>query len=225
MQFTREQARNISGGGSTFFKLEEGQSALVRFLYNTIDEMIPVGVHVVKQNESDMYGTTILCARETQEDPLDKCIYCKEGNNILARYIIPMYNEGTHEIQYWLRTSSFEQKLTSQVEELDPKQPISGQIFKIKRIGNGRDTQYELFATGGNDGKTKDQFGEIKPYNETNVVRPANYEFPVNNGGYHNNYNNNYNNFNNSNNMYGGQPNQNFGGQQFNSTRRTTDMF
>ena len=222
MQFTREQARSISGGGSTFFKLEDGKSALVRFLYNTIDEMIPVGAHVVKQNESDRFGTTILCARETNEDPVDKCKYCAAGNNILARYVIPMYNEDTHEIQYWLRTSNFEQLLSTQVEELNPQQPISGQIFKIKRTGNGTDTQYHLFPTGNNDGKTKDQFGEIKPIHETNVIRPANYEFPVNNNGGFNSFNGNQG-FGGNQNFNG---NQGFGGnQQFNSTRRTTDMF
>ena len=229
MQFTREQARSLSGGGSTFFKLEDGKSALVRFLYNSLEEMIPVGAHVVKQNEGDRFGTTILCARETQDDPLDKCKYCASGNNVLARYVIPMYNEDTHEIQYWLRTSNFEKILTSQVDELNPQQPISGQIFKIKRVGNGTDTVYQLFPTGNNDGKTKDQFGEIKPISETNVIRPANYEFPVNNNGGYNNFSN-QNNVYGGNQQFGGQPNQfggnqGFGGQQFNSTRRTTDMF
>ena len=218
MQFTREQARNLSGGGSSFFKLEDGNSALVRFLYNTIDDMIPVGAHIVKQNEQDKFGTVVLCGRETSDDPIDHCKWCAMGNKVLPRYVVPMYNEDSHEIQYWLRTSNFEQLLTAQVEELDQTKPISGQIFKIKRTGNDKSTQYMLIPTGNNDGKTKDSFGEIKTPEESNVIKPATYEFPVNNQGNYGNFGNNQGNYNNA-------QNNGFANQNFQSTRRTTDMF
>ena len=81
MKLTRDQARNLSGGGSSFFKLEEGKSAMVRFLYNTMEDMEPVICHSVQLPDSQ-YPQNILCARETEESPLSDCIYCAKGEKL-----------------------------------------------------------------------------------------------------------------------------------------------
>lgn len=216
MKLTREQARNLSGGGSSYFKLEEGKSAMVRFLYNTMEDMEPMACHLVS-DPNVKYPQNVLCARESDEDPLDKCKYCAQGVAVVARYIIPMYNEDMKEIQYWVRTPNFEKKLSVHTEDFNGQAPISGQVFKIIRTGSGTSTDYELIRTGNNDGKTRDAFGELKTNDELKMIKPGNYEFPSNPQG----------NFGNQ--QFGGQQNgfgnQGFGGQQFNSTRRTTDMF
>jgi hypothetical protein len=219
MKLTREQARNLSGGGSSYFKLDEGKSAMVRFLYNTMDDMEPEACHSVKDpNGQSQYPQNVLCARETEASPKSDCIYCEQGLAQVARYIVPIYNEDTKEIQYWVRSSNFEKKLAVHTEDFNGKAPISGQVFKIIRTGSGTSTDYELIKTGDNDNRTRDSFGELKTNDELKMIKPGNYQFPVKAQG----------NFGNQN--FGGQQqngfgNQNFGGQQFNSTRRTTDMF
>ena len=216
MKLTREQARNLSGGGNSYFKLEEGKSAMVRFLYNTMEDMEPLACHVV-DDPNGKYPQNVLCARETAESPISDCKYCQSGHKIVARYIIPIYNEDSQEIQYWVRTGKFEEKLAVHTEDFNGQAPISGQVFKIIRTGSGTSTDYELIRTGNNDGKTRDAFGELKTNDELKMIKPGNYEFPSNPQG----------NFGNQ--QFGGQQNgsgnQGFGGQQFNSTRRTTDMF
>ena len=243
MQLTREQARSLSGGGNSFFKLEEGKSALVRFLYNTIDDMVPLACHSYTA-PGNKYPTDILCARETEDSPMSDCKYCSQGSRIVARYIIPMYNEDTQEIQYWVRSGKFEQKLAVHVEDFNGKAPISGQVFKIIRTGSGTKTDYELIKSGNNDGRTKDSFGEIKTNDDIHMIKEGNYTFPENStqNGFSNNMGNGFNNTfggnqNNTNvfggnqgnaNVFGNQPNNqgNFGGNpNFTSTRRTTDMF
>lgn len=221
MKLTREQARNLSGGGSSYFKLEEGKSAMVRFLYNTIEDMEPLACHSV-QDPNGKYPQNVLCARETADSPLSDCKYCQAGQKIVARYIIPMYNEDSQEIQYWVRSGNFEEKLAVHTEDFNGQAPISGQVFKIIRTGSGTSTDYELIRTGNNDGKTRDAFGELKTNDELKMIKPGNYEFPANpqNGFGNQNFGNQ--NFGGN---QGGFGNQNFGGQQFNSTRRTTDMF
>ena len=216
MKLTREQARNLSGGGSSYFKLEEGKSAMVRFLYNTMEDMEPMACHVV-DDPNGKYPQNVLCARETAESPISDCKYCQSGHKIVARYIIPIYNEDSQEIQYWVRTGKFEEKLAVHTEDFNGQAPISGQVFKIIRTGSVTSTDYELIRTGNNDGKTREAFGELKTNDELKMIKPGNYEFPSNPQG----------NFGNQ--QFGGQQNgfgnQGFGGQQFNSTRRTTDMF
>ena len=46
--------RDLSSGGGNFFRLGEGQTARVRFVYNTIDDIKPDGllVHVIKPEMS-----------------------------------------------------------------------------------------------------------------------------------------------------------------------------
>lgn len=228
MKLTRDQARNLSGGGSSYFKLEEGKSAMVRFLYNTMEDMEPIACHNV-QLPNSQYPQNILCARETAESPVSDCIYCAKGEKLVARYIIPIYNEDKQEIQYWVRTGKFEEKLAAHTEDFNGQAPISGQVFKMIRTGSGTSTDYELIRTGNNDGRTRESFGELKTNDELKMIKPGNYEPPVNGNG---NFANNQNSFGNQ--QFGGQQNgfgnqqfggNNFGGQQFTSTRRTTDMF
>lgn len=225
MKLTRDQARNLSGGGSSFFKLEEGKSAMVRFLYNTMEDMEPVICHSVQLPDSQ-YPQNILCARETEESPLSDCIYCAKGEKLVARYIIPIYNEDKQEIQYWVRTGRFEEKLSAHTEDFNGKAPIAGQVFKIIRTGSGTSTDYELIRSGNNDGRTRESFGDLKTNDELKMIKPGNYTVTATNN---NNFANNQNGFGNqqfSNQNQGnfGTPNG-FGNQAFTSTRRTTDMF
>ena len=215
MKLTREQARGLSGGGSSYFKLEEGKSALVRFLYNTLEDMEPLACHSVTPPTGG-YPQNILCARETAESPLSDCIYCQNGQKLVARYLIPMFIEDTQEIQYWVRSGNFEKKLAAHTEDFNGQAPIAGQVFKMIRTGSGTNTEFELIRQGANDGKTRESFGELKSNDELHMIREGNYEFPTNAGG----FNQQQGNFGNQN--FGGNS---FGNQQFNSTRRTTDMF
>lgn len=230
MILTREQARNMGNGGNSFFKLGEGKSAMVRFLYNVLDDMVPMACHSCRI-PGRQYPVDVLCARETQDSPISDCIYCSEGSNIVARYLIPIYNEDAQEIQYWVRSGKFEKKLTAHVEDINGKAPIAGQVFKIIRTGSGTDTDYELIKTGENDGKTKDSFGKIKDNSELHMIKEGNYKAVENNvpNGFNNNYNNQgFNNNNSNNNVFNNQvPNQNAFGNNpnFTSTRRTSNMF
>lgn len=229
MKLTRDQARNLSGGGSSFFKLEEGKSAMVRFLYNTMEDMEPIACHSV-QLPNSQYPQNVLCARESVDSPISDCIYCARGEKLVARYIIPIFNEDKQEIQYWVRSGKFEEKLAAHTEDFNGSAPISGQVFKIIRTGSGTGTDYELIRSGNNDGKTRESFGDLKTNDELKMIKPANYEVSANNtNNFANNQNQQFGNqqFSGQNQQFNNQQfgNQQFGGQPFTSTRRTTDMF
>ena len=69
MKLTREQAQSYSGGGSTFFKLQAGEVMRVRFLYNTVNDIEPLGVHAVNQGQN---FATVDCGR-LPTDPIENC--------------------------------------------------------------------------------------------------------------------------------------------------------
>ena len=181
MRLTREQAKNYSQGGSSFFKLEDGETGRVRFLYNTINDIEFLAVHSINQN--GQYAT-IDCNR-LPSDPIDKCKWCSQQNRPVSRVVIPLFNLDANEVQYWTRTEQWvEGTLIPTLEETIPQgQPISGQNFKIKRTGKELKTTYNIMPEMGttNDGKTRDQFGEVKDPYEANIIKPTDYEFPVQN--------------------------------------------
>ena len=50
MIITREQAQSYSGGGNSFFKLKDNETARVRFLYNKLEDIEYLAVHSLREN-------------------------------------------------------------------------------------------------------------------------------------------------------------------------------
>lgn len=212
---------NLSGGGGNFFKLNGGQSAQIRFLYNTIDDVKLDGrvAHSFKPEETGQkYTVDVLCAAKSDETKANDCRYCAENRGRVGRYPLALYNETNGQIEYWGRTKKWVDGTLFTVLENVVKAgfPISGQVFTIIRANDGSDTQYTLLPKGDNDGKMPSDFGKVLTPEERNCYRPENYVIPTSsNGGA------NYINPNNQ------APQQNFGSEfgGFGSTRRTTDVF
>lgn len=222
MRLTDTKKDLTGGGAGSFFKIDEGKSVQVRFLYNTIEDIKADGLvaHAIQPQESgQQYTVNVLCGLTSDDDPITNCKWCATNHKQVGRYPLAIFNVDDNSIQYWLKSAQYVQGLMDTLKEAVPaNQPISGQVFKMIRTGKGTQTQYNLLPQGANDGKTSNQFGEIKAPEDRNLIRPADYEFPVvaNNGATFqgNNYNqgNNFNNFNGN-------------GGSFQSTRRTTDVF
>lgn len=228
-----ETKRNLAGGGggNQYFKLGEGQSVMIRFLYNTVDDIIAEGMmaHVIPPSEcGQQFGITVMCGSKTDETAKEDCKWCAKDYKPYGRYPLALYNEDQQSIQYWLRSSQYVDGLVAQLSEIVSQgQPISGQVFKMIRTGKGTQAQYTIIQQGSNDGKEPSQFGEIKIPEERGTMKPADYELPVvsNNGA--NFQNNGYNNGNNyQNNNYQNNNYNNYQGNYNAGTpRRTTDVF
>lgn len=175
-RLTAEQADKFLSKGGSFFKLEDGDKKSVRFLYNSIDDIEYLGVHEF----SGQNFATIDCGRQ-DGDPMDACKWCAMGNQAVVRVILPILDIESGEIQYWKRSATFVKKtLVPLFENLPSNAPISGQIFILGRTGKTiQDTTYTVAPDMRimNDGKTKDQFGEIKDPFEMNMIRPTDYDF------------------------------------------------
>lgn len=205
-----QMMQHTSGGGSSFFNLKENEEARVRFLYNTLQDIEGYTVHEFNKNNN---YATIVCARQEGEAK-DVCKWCMMDSKPVNRVIIPLYNEDSGEIQYWKRSEQWvKDTMLPQVEEIvNQGAAISSQVYKVKRKGKGLDTVYSLIQIGGPDGKTKEQFGEIKDPFAINMIREADYDFDP---------------FAGMDNQAQAQ-NQGFNNGGFNqpqATRRTTDVF
>lgn len=171
-----------TGGGGSFFKLEDGEKKSVRFLYNTVQEVMASAL-TVHEFTGDKFAT-IDCARLSSEDPVDACKWCAGGNNPVMRVVLPMYDEVSGEIQYWKKSGSWvTDVLVPLFENLPAGVPISGQSFVISRTGKTfKDTKYQVAPDmkNPNDNKTKDQFGEVKDPFDINIIKPNDYDFDPN---------------------------------------------
>lgn len=125
---------------SSFFSLpNDGDSALMHFMYNSVDDIDGYTVHTIKING---YDTDVNCLRE-YEDPLDKCPLCEARYRIRPKFFINLFNEETGEVKTWSRGEKFYPQMK---EDLGLLKPLVAYPVQIVRHGAKGDTntKYEL---------------------------------------------------------------------------------
>ena len=188
-------------GGGNYFKLNNGQEAIVRILYDTYEDIAPYVCHEIREGNS---YARVDCPRQSGS-PLDECDYCKQGLKPVVRVVVPLFNVNTNRVEYWIKSGQWIEKemqpLTDEV--VNTGKSIASQQYKIKRTGDGLDTRYSLIPVGVPDDTTKDTYGEVKdPIKDLKMIREANYHIASK--------------------QETTQPEVN---TQFQATRRTTDVF
>ena len=143
-RFSMNEVENYGGsGGSGFFRLQNNHdTATVRFLYNSVDDVEGYAVHEVEVNGKKRY---VNCLRAYNE-PKDKCPFCREGKPQRAKLFIPVYNENDGQAQIWERGKKMFAKLSSLFSKYN-KSSIVSQMFDIERIGEAgsTDTDYQIY--------------------------------------------------------------------------------
>lgn len=175
INFNEIDKYNGGEGSSAYFSLKDKESAMVRILYNNYEDVVPFVVHTLRDGNKTLH---IDCPRN-DGDALDTCDYCKEGNKPVVRVVVPLFNENTGRIEYWMRSGSYVNKDMKMVTDLVVQQgkPIASQQYMIRREGEGLDTKYAIIPTSISDDKTKDSFGEIKdPIKDLHMIKEAGYK-------------------------------------------------
>lgn len=177
------------GGNGKFFSLKSGEEKRVRFLYNTKED-----IHMYFVHEFTAPYATITCSRGEGED-ISACKWCSQKSPRVARVIFPLYDIDANEVVYWKRTATFAKtSVVPLLQEIESQnQPMSAQVYKIKRSGDGKDTIYSVVPTGQPDGKTKEQFGEVEDPYDLGMIKETDYDYVPNqnNTNTGNNYSNN----------------------------------
>lgn len=139
-RFNVEDSKHYGEDNGSFFSLaNDGDSAIVRFVYGNAGEFSGNSVHEVTINGSKRY---VDCLR-SYSDPLDNCPFCKASIKLVAKYFIKLFNEDADESQCWDRSRKFGDRVSGILAE---HQNILACRFKITRDGvaNDPNTKYEI---------------------------------------------------------------------------------
>lgn len=149
-RFKAGDADNYGGnGGGGFFSLKNDQdTARVRFLYNSVEDVEGMSVHEVEVDGKKRY---VNCPRE-YNDPIEHCPFCAKGERAFVKVFVPLYNYDAGTTQIWERGKKFFAKMSS----LCSRYPdISKHCFDIVRCGKAGDTAttYEIYEAGPAEGE------------------------------------------------------------------------
>ena len=141
-----------SNGGGGFFSLKDDKdTAQVRFLYDSIDDVEGFAVHEI---EIDGKKRAVNCLREYGA-PLDDCPFCKNGMPVRVKYYVPLLQLADNKVVLWERGKKFGAKLSSMCSRYPH---LVSHTFEIERNGKAGDQQttYEIYETGQDDTKIGD---------------------------------------------------------------------
>lgn len=153
------------GGESlaNFFTLaDDGDSATVRFMYDTLDDIQGYAIHTIKNGDKEI---TISCLRNYDEE-ISNCPLCANKNFQKARLYLSLYNEDANEIQIWTRGKQIVPEIMKTFMPIQDN--VCGGRVKITRKGAKGDkyTKY-IMELIDNDGLTLEELIE-------NVGEPTN---------------------------------------------------
>lgn len=147
-RFTANEADNYGGqGNGSFFSLKNDKdTAVVRFMYNTLEDIEGFAVHEVEIGGKKRY---VNCLREYNE-PVDNCPLCAARYKVLAKLFVMLYDVDAEEVKVWDRGKTFLSKLSSLCARYNP---LVATPFEIERQGKKGDTNttYETFAMQSDD--------------------------------------------------------------------------
>lgn len=149
-----EQKLKAGTGKRKWFKLSNhGDTATVRFLANSVEEMDTLTVHKVEN--SDGYQISVNCLRGA-DDPVSDCPLCERGLRAILQFYIPLFNETTGEVEVWNRGI----KIRNQLNALQARYPnLNERTFDIERVGErgSTDTSYQIFPNEPSAGEVYDR--------------------------------------------------------------------
>lgn len=152
-RFRYDEVEHYGGqGGSGFFYLKDDKdTALVRLMYNNVDDVEGVSVHEVEIGDKKRY---VNCLREYGA-PVDSCPFCREHMFTVAKLFVPLYDVDNDKVVVWERGKRFFGKITG----ICARYPDTvSHTFEIERNGKKGDTgtTYEIYETGQDDTTLED---------------------------------------------------------------------
>lgn len=162
MSFKKVSDYNEERYGNMFLLRNDGDSADVIFLYESIDDALIADVHYIK---SQNYSGYVHCCG-------GGCPACRKGIRVQNKLFIPLYNISAGEVQFFDRSVRFENVLNNSVFSKFPNP--SEFVFRIVRHGavGSVDTTYEITAIGRNTDPNMSYDSILK---KNNIVFPDGY--------------------------------------------------
>ena len=130
---------------SSFFQLKHDKdTARVRFMYNSMEDVYGMAVHQVEVNGKQRY---VNCIRE-YTDPKDVCPFCAAGKTQIAKVFVPLYDVDEQSVKVWERGKKYLGSLSSICSRYaSADRPLCSTVFEIERRGAPKDpgTTYQEY--------------------------------------------------------------------------------
>ena len=161
MAFKTMKAHNEEKFGGLFLLRNDGDYADVIFMYQSENDVLVADTHYIK---SASYTGYVHCCGTG-------CPACAKNIRVQTKLFIPLYNLTDNELQFWDRSTRFENQLMQDVFQNYPNP--SEYVFRITRHGaaGSVDTTYSIMVIARNNVKP---FGQVLA--ETGKTFPAAYE-------------------------------------------------
>lgn len=91
------------GGGGYFSLKNDKDTARVRFLFDSVEDVDGFSVHEVELDGKKRYA---MCLRDYGR-PASDCPFCAAGRFSQVKYFVPLYNIDEDKIQTWERGKKF----------------------------------------------------------------------------------------------------------------------
>lgn len=160
-RFNINEAEHYGNGGNTsYFSLKNDKdTARVRFMYRTLEDVEGFAVHEVEVDGRKRY---VNCLRD-YNSPVSDCPLCASGNFQKAKMFLVLYNEDTKQVQLWERGKKFNSQLLAAFSRYCDPHNIVGQVFEIERNGAPRSTQttYGIYPMGQPDDTRLEDLPEV----------------------------------------------------------------
>lgn len=149
MQNQFNQRQNSQNENTThiqpWFRIKDGEEAIVRFAYKSADDLKYMTVHKVKDGDS-VYPRNVNCLRDFR-DKIDTCPLCAVGDRPKQRMFIQLIaytadEDGKIVPQPCIWEMAAQTWMTKLINYFQEYPDLVEQIFKIKRTGSGLDTTY-----------------------------------------------------------------------------------
>lgn len=130
-----------------FLKIENGGEAVVRFAYDSPDQMDIIAFHLVTEPGKPEYqGKRYNCQRDSFSSPISDCPLCESKvpmkQKVFLKLIEYTRDENDNIVatpKIWERSTKWVTKISQLFEEYGN---VSDYVFKIKRTGSGLETTY-----------------------------------------------------------------------------------
>ena len=150
-----------------YFKLaDDGDEALVRFIYKDTKDFNLAHIHMVKYN--GMYRR-VMCLRD-KFDSIDKCPLCAKGDKLLNKFYVKLIEYTKSEDgkiiatpKVWERPESFASTVAHYIEDYGDLREC---VFKIRRIGKKGDINSRYDISYQNPMKYTEELGFVKDFHD-----------------------------------------------------------
>lgn len=147
--FNNDAINNSSSDGIEFFRLQPGESAIVRFNISSINDFDIKSTHRITVGNASFPNRSISCLRQNPKlDAISICPLCARGEETINQIYITLIqyeNENGQIIskpKVWERSAYTYARLLK--EYLDNYGDLRNIICKITRDGSGKQTRYNI---------------------------------------------------------------------------------